>query len=435
MVGMGAVLLKGGCEGLAGQGRAVKRRPNVLIFFTDDQATLDTRKYGAVDLETPHMDALADDGVLFTQAYAHTVCCPSRALLLTGRDNVRTGVNNWTQMVQVNQRNHVNINQEELTIAQLLKDNGYRTGLIGKWHLGAKAGHQPQDMGFDDFFGHLGGYMDNYTHSMEEGHDLYDGRQEIFRDNNEYYPNIMTAKALEFIDKNQENPFFLYMGLNVPHWPMQSDPELDYSMYDTLSGERQSYAKMISTVDNILGQVRDKVESLGLKDNTLFIFMSDNGHQYGGYTGKWRGAKFSLYEGGIRVPLIISYPNVFPAGETRDHLVGAEDMFPTILEAAGIPRPTDRIIDGRSLWPILKSDDAPPVREILHRQWLNSWAVIDGDWKLYNNYDDELRLYSLAGDSPERQDLTSGNQQVVSRLQKIRDEWNSSITTDDIGKS
>ena len=433
----GSVILGSAALSCISVDKAMPDRPNIIIFFTDDQATLDTRRYGAVDLETPHMDALADDGVLFTRAYAHAVCCPARALLLTGRDNVRTGVNSWIQMDPGGSDGTLaNMHQNELTIAKLLQDNGYRTGLIGKWHLGARAGHHPRDFGFDYFFGHLGGYINNYNHTHSRGiHDLYENDQEVFH-NGEYYPTLITTKALEFIDHNQDNPFFLYMAVNVPHYPMQPDPTLDYSMYDTLTGVRQSYAKMISTADNQLGLIVDKVDSLGLTDNTLVIFMSDNGHEPGprdeirGYTGKWIGQKHTLLEGGIRVPLIISYPGKVPGGATREHMVGAEDIFPTILEAAGIPRPTDRIIDGRSLWPILQSSTAPPVHTTMHRQWQGKWAVIEEDWKLLNN-----KLYSLTGNDPERQDLASSNQQVVSRLEKIRDEWNSSITTDDIGKS
>jgi len=409
------------------------QKPNIIIFFTDDQATLDTKRYGASDLETPHMDALADDGVLFTQAYAHAVCCPARALLMTGRDNVRSNVNSWIQMdPRGSDGDKDNMNANELTIAQVLKDNGYKTGLMGKWHLGAKQGRHPLDFGFEEHFGIVGGFIDNYKHVQRDNiHDLFENGKEVFHDN-EYYPSLVTEKALDFIDRHKEDPFFMYMAVNLPHYPMQADPEMDLSIFDAIdNNNRKAYAKVMASTDNMMGRVRNKLDDLELTDNTLFIFMSDNGAESvdRGYTGKWIGNKHTLLEGGIRLPCIISYPGVVPKGETRNQIVGAEDMFPTILEAAGIPLPTDRIIDGKSILPILKSGDAPEVRDHLHRQWQNNWAVIQGDWKLNKD-----KLYSLLGNEPEQQDLAGSNAQVVNRLQAIRNDWEASITSSDIGK-
>ena len=189
-------------------------QPNVIIFFTDDQGTLDTGAYGSKDLYTPNMDRLANEGVRFTQAYAHIVCCPSRAMLLTGRHPQRSGIVSWTQGDRKGQsvkkgQEFVNLPQSEITIAEALKGAGYKTGLFGKWHLGAKDGHGPLDQGFDEFYGHLGGFIDNYNHYFlhRSGyHDLYDQKKEIFEEG-KYFPDLMTKKAIDFISRNKEKPF------------------------------------------------------------------------------------------------------------------------------------------------------------------------------------------------------------------------------------
>ncbi|MCB1122352.1 MAG: sulfatase-like hydrolase/transferase, partial [Verrucomicrobiae bacterium] len=180
-------------------------RPNVLILFTDDQGTLDANCFGATDLQTPNIDKLATTGVRFTQAYAHAVCCPSRAALLTGRHPQRGGVGNWTQ----NNRKEIdspqlNMDPGELTLAEVLKAAGYETALFGKWHLGAKVGHGPLDQGFDTYWGHLGGFIDNYRHYFLHGqgfHDLYDGDTEIFR-REEYYPDLLVEQAKAYLKES-----------------------------------------------------------------------------------------------------------------------------------------------------------------------------------------------------------------------------------------
>lgn len=203
-------------------GTAHARPPNVVILYTDDQGTLDANCYGSTDLKTPNMDKLAASGIRFTQAYAHTVCCPSRAALMTGRHPQRGGVINWTQGDRhgSDDRN-INMASEEVTLAEALKSAGYRTALFGKWHLGAKVGHGPLDQGFETYFGHLGGFIDNYRHYFLHGqgyHDLYDGNEEIFR-REEYYPDMMIEKAVRYIEANKDAPFFLTVTFNLPHYP------------------------------------------------------------------------------------------------------------------------------------------------------------------------------------------------------------------------
>ncbi|MCF7958851.1 MAG: sulfatase-like hydrolase/transferase, partial [Phycisphaerae bacterium] len=197
-------------------------KPNVILFFTDDQGTLDVNCYGSTDLYTPNMDMLAKRGVRFTQAYAHTVCCPARAMLMTGRHPQRGNVNNWTQGNAKGPKGR-NMFLEEITLAEVLKGAGYKTALFGKWHLGADLDHGPTKQGFDEFFGLRGGFIHNYNHYFLHGtgfHDLYEGTKEVFA-RGEYFPDMVTERAIQFIDKNKKNPFFMYVAFNVPHYPEQ----------------------------------------------------------------------------------------------------------------------------------------------------------------------------------------------------------------------
>ena len=197
--------------------------PNVVILFTDDQGTIDANCYGSKDLITPNIDNLAETGVLFTQAYAHTVCCPARAALMTGRHPQRGGVWNWTQG-DMNSAKGINMALEEVTLAEALKPAGYKTALFGKWHLGAHRDYGPKKQGFDEFFGIRDGFIDNYNHYFLHGtgfHDLYEGTNPIKADG-QYFPDLMVKRSLNFIDQNKDKPFFLYVPFNIPHYPEQS---------------------------------------------------------------------------------------------------------------------------------------------------------------------------------------------------------------------
>ena len=198
-------------------------KPNVVIFYTDDQGTLDARCYGSDHLITPNLDKLAATGTRFTQAYAHSFCCPSRAALLTGRHPQRGGVNEWVQGDMRATEKGVNMALSEVTLAEAMKAGGYRTALFGKWHLGAHPDHGPTRQGFDEFFGIRGGFVDNNTHFFLQGdgfHDLYEGTREIWA-KGRYFPQMVVDRANQFIKENQKEPFFIYLALNTPHYPEQ----------------------------------------------------------------------------------------------------------------------------------------------------------------------------------------------------------------------
>ena len=424
-------------------------QPNVVVFLTDDQGTLDANCYGSSDLYTPAMDRLARSGVRFTQAYAHTVCCPARALLMTGRHPQRSGVVHWTQGDRKgsDSRNR-NMAASEITIAEVLRKAGYKTAIFGKWHLGAKDGHGPLAQGFDHHFGHLGGFIDNYTHFFLHGqgfHDLYENNVEIF-ERDRYFPDLMTERALTYIDTHRDSPFFLYVAFNIPHYPEQHDRKFE-QRYKDLPMPRQSYARMISTTDDRMLQVLDKLEEHKLRDNTIVIFMSDNGHSTedgarirknhrsgmkeghyyhafggGGNTGKWRGSKGSYYEGGLRVPAIISYPAGLPMGEVRDQAITAADWFPTILELCEI-QPPSVTLDGRSVLPLIREPDSPSRHRTLHWAWGNGWAVRRGDWKLIGNGSTPRFLGNLAEEKPETRNHLAEKPELARELLQSHQDW------------
>ncbi len=425
-------------------------RPNVVIFYTDDQGTLDAGCYGSKDLYTPTIDRLAKRGVRFTQAYAHTVCCPSRALLLTGRHPQRSGVNNWTQG-NLKSPLGLNMDIEEITLAEALKGAGYRTALFGKWHLGAAATHGPTRQGFDEFFGHRGGFIDNYNHHFLHGagfHDLYRGTKEVF-ERDKYFPDLTAAEAERFLEANQRKVFFMLVAFNIPHYPEQADKKFT-ERYKSLPMPRRSYAAMISTVDDRMGRVMAKLDKLKLTEKTIVIFMSDNGHSAersairverhnsglpkghnyganggGGNTGKWRGNKGTFFEGGLRVPAVISYPAKLPAGVVRDQAITAADWYPTVLDLCGVPAPKVKL-DGASLLPIIRSADVPTHHKVMHWQWQSRWAVREGDWKLIGSGDKgrgKLFLGNLADEQPERKNYAKQKPEIVKRLAQLHSQW------------
>lgn len=434
-------------------------RPNVVIFYTDDQGTLDAGCYGSADLKTPTTDRLAKNGVRFSQAYAHTVCCPSRAAFLTGRHPQRSGINNWTQG-NMKGPDGVNMAVEEVTFAEALKGAGYKTALFGKWHVGSHRDHGPKKQGFDEFFGIRNGFIDNYNHYFLHGkgyHDLYEGTTEVFR-RGEYFPKMITDRAIKFVEANQKDPFLLYLGFNVPHYPEQALPQ-HTALYKDLPMPRRSYAAMVSTTDYYMGLVMAKLDELGLTENTIVIFQSDNGHSTenndgiryddhasglpkghyylahggGGNTGKWIGAKGSFLEGGIRVPAIVSWPAKLPKGQVRNQAVTIMDWYPSLMEWCKVEEPKVKL-DGRSLKDVIASPEASSPHKVLHFQWRTSWAVRKGDWKLIGakgrkpDSKVKLSLYNLADEKPEAKDYADEKPARVADLLELHEEWIKEVT-------
>ena len=425
--------------------------PNVVILFTDDQGTIDANCYGSKDLITPNIDNLAETGVLFTQAYAHTVCCPARAALMTGRHPQRGGVWNWTQG-DMNSAKGINMALEEVTLAEALKPAGYKTALFGKWHLGAHRDYGPKKQGFDEFFGIRDGFIDNYNHYFLHGtgfHDLYEGTNPIKADG-QYFPDLMVKRSLNFIDQNKDKPFFLYVPFNIPHYPEQSLKKHELLYKDMKDPARRSYGAIVTTTDYYIGKIIDKIEEHNLRDNTIIIFMSDNGHSEetgnkirvdnhksgypkghfygatgGGSTGKWIGRKGNFLEGGIRVPAIISYPSKLPQGAIRNQIITAMDWFPTVLDLCDIKQKANSPkLDGHNIVPIIKDKKANSNYSRLHFAWGNQWAVREEAWKLIGNKNNSnMSLHNLSDKKPEVINYAKDKPDIVKHLLSLHKSW------------
>jgi arylsulfatase A-like enzyme len=413
-------------------------KPNVIIIYTDDQGAIDLKSFGAYDLVTPNMDKLVKSGIKFTQFYGAPICSPSRAGLLTGKTPQRSGVPGNVSSLSL----EAGMPNEQYTIAEMFKDAGYKTAHIGKWHLGHGQDKQPNAQGFDYSFGHFVGCIDNYSHFFfwqgPNRHDLYRNGKEVFYDG-QFFPDLMVKEASTFIEENKNSPFFIYFALNTPHYPYQGTPEwLKYYQDKGLSYPRDLYAAFLSTQDDKIGELLESLERFGLRENTIIIFQSDNGysteeraHFGGGNAGIFRGSKFSLFEGGIRVPAAISWPAKLKPGEVRNQMAVNADWMPTLAELCDIDLDTNEL-DGKSLVAIIKQKE----HETLHNQfcWQNGkhWAARKDNWKLLGNPairgeeflpKDSLFLVNLKDDPGEINNLAEKYPEKVNELEEQYKSW------------
>jgi arylsulfatase A len=425
---------------------ADQSKPNVIVILSDDQGSVDAGCYGAKDLRTPAVDSLAARGVRFTQFYsAAPVCSPSRAALLTGRYPWLAGMPNNGPAPpteaddQLDTLTGEGLPASEITMADMFRAAGYATAHIGKWHLGPGAGHKPLDHGFDYSFGFMGGCIDNYTHFFywdgPDRHDLWENNQRV-RMPGRYFPDLMVEKAEAFIEQHRDRPFFMYFAMNMPHYPYQGEPKwLDY--YKKLPYPRNLYAAFVSTLDERVGRLVDYLEKNGLRERTILVYQSDNGHSVeerahhgGGSSGPYRGAKFSLFEGGIRLPAIISWPGHLPEGEVRGQIAHGCDWLPTVAEICEVALPK-AALSGRSLLPVIRSAAAPTPHDFLQWRLQDQWAVRQGPWKLLHDprdpsdprkpelFEDHWFLANIEDDPGEHTNVAAQHKDIVERLQKL----------------
>ncbi|MDP8243060.1 MAG: sulfatase-like hydrolase/transferase [Candidatus Hinthialibacter antarcticus] len=434
----GAALLAPVLHGNFSQG--AQKKPNVVLIFADDQGSIDINTYGAKDLITPNLDALAKRGTRFMQFYAAApVCSPPRAALMTGRYPQRAGLSGNAS----SSKGHAGMPTEQITIAEMMNGAGYAAGHVGKWHLGYTPETMPNGQGFDDSFGHMGGCIDNYSHFFywngPNRHDLWRNGEEVWNDG-EFFGDLMVDECKQFITEKKDEPFFLYWAINFPHYPLQGK-EKWRKKYEHLEPPRNGYAAFVSTMDEMIGEVVGHLDALGLTEDTIIIFQSDHGHSTeirtgggGGDAGPYRGAKFSLFEGGIRVPAIVSWPGHIEENAVREQLATGCDWFPTIQDLCGITPATHKL-DGKSLVPVLKSPNEPSQHHVFHWQTgKDSWAVRQGDWKLLGNPqdtsnkakitdEDKLFLCNLSQDITEMTNLAEQHPDIVKRMVRLHEAW------------
>ncbi|MBC7893688.1 MAG: sulfatase [Sphingobacteriaceae bacterium] len=394
-------------------------RPNIVFIYADDLGYGDLSCYDGKGIPTPNLDALAKKGVRFTDFYsASPVCSPSRAALLTGRYPVRQGINGVFFP-----ESYTGIDSAEVTLAETLKGAGYRTGMVGKWHLGHLESFRPLKHGFDSYFGIP------YSNDMNSVVYLRDNAVEEFKVDQRYITQRYTQEALKFIDKNKVGPFFLYLAHNMPHIPIYASPE-----FVGKSG-RGLYGDVIQELDWSVGEVMKKLRENGLEENTLVVFSSDNGPWLvmgddAGSAGPLREGKQTTFEGGMRVPAIACWKGKIPAGRVETRLATMMDWFPTLTKLGEGKLPTDRPIDGEDLWPILTGTGTRQGQQMAYYFNGKLEAFRLGDWKLKQPHPgyggtagmkalaaQPLLLFNLRQDLGEQTNLADQNEPKVQEVQ------------------
>ena len=416
------------CLGLAVDSAAAQSRPNILMILADDMGYVDLGHDGS-RIDTPNLDALRDEGIKLTRFYAGApICSPTRAALLTGRYPHAVGVPELCSPTQRGDVPVLHLALEATTIPEALKPYGYTSMLAGKWHLGYVEESWPRRHGFDEFWGSLAG-----TPKYFEPVETYHNEEAIAVDG--YFTDRITEKAIEFLDRQTtQRPFFLCLAYNAPHYPLEAPEELIAKYRKVFDDEKFAvYAGMVERMDTGVGRVLATLDDRGLAENTLVVFTSDNGPSpeppaYGlagarRSAGPLRGHKFSVHEGGIRVPFLARWPGVIPAGGTCGETGAVIDLMPTFLDAAGVPVSAGWSLDGVSILPLLRGASTP-IHNELHWETRSNYGVARGDWKLvHERWNQRPSLYNLTRDLGERHDVADLYPEKVDELLKLHQRW------------
>jgi arylsulfatase A-like enzyme len=400
------------------------QRPNVLILYADDLGYADLQSTGNDHVHTPNIDSLAHDGVRFANGYVSAcVCSPSRAGLLTGRYQQRFGFDANAEGKNVKDRSPRALDKDQVTFPSRLKQLGYKTGLVGKWHLGASAGYLPTERGFDEFYGLLPHGVG--TAGKREAVPIFRGTQVV--ETPEDHTVAFGREAAAFIERHHGEPWFLDAAFTAVHAP-HSAPQKYLDRFASLGDKRkQAYYAMIECLDDAIGGILAKVREHGLEQNTLIFFASDNGGPAGEAidNGPYQGSKWTLWEGGIRSPIFIQWKGHIAGGRELEPMVNQLDWLPTALAAAGVTASPDWQLDGVNLLPLLEGKTNDPPHDALFWRFGVQYAVRQGDWKLVKpSLADQPKLFDLVKDVGEEHDLAAEQPERVKQLQGLWDAWN-----------
>tara|TARA_B100000674_G_scaffold72850_1_gene50316 strand:+ start:659 stop:2071 length:1413 start_codon:yes stop_codon:yes gene_type:complete len=414
-----------------------EKPPNVIVIISDDQGYADVGFHGSKEIFTPNIDRIAKNGVVFSEGYvSYAVCSPSRAGLITGRYQNRFG---YTRNILLAPKDSLmGLPLSEQTLPDVLNNVDYKTKAIGKWHLGAHESLVPEKRGFDEFFGFIiGGHRyfpeDLTLNDLTEARKQMDGYITKIYDNGKrietkkYLTEELSDNAVKFIEDNTENPFFLYLSYNAPHTPLQATKkDLERNMHIDIE-KRRTYAAMVSSMDDGIGLILDKLDEKKLTDNTIVIFFSDNGGvEWYNFSdnGPLRGIKGDFFEGGIRVPFVMQWPNKIKAGTTYDKPIIALDIFQTVSVAASAEKYITNDIDGIDLLPYLTGENSGLPHEYLY--WKNPDkdidVVRDERYKYIRIKDDEF-IFDLKNDISEEINIISSSKPIYERLKSQFKEW------------
>lgn len=402
---------------------AQERKPNVIVILADDQGFNDVGFNGCPDVATPNIDSIAAAGTRFSNGYVSCpVCSPTRAGLMTGRYQQRFGhEGNPTRQTETSIKWGLPVNQK--TVADYMKEQGYATGVVGKWHLGDDVQFHPNRRGFDEFFGFIGGahpYLDPTLKSfntIQRNGEPYDERG--------YLTDAFGRESAAFIRRHKDEPFFLYVSFNAPHAPLQVRPGSEDEFAEIEDPRRRLFAGMLKSMDEAIGKVLSAVRANGLEEDTLIFYLSDNGGPTPGNTSRndpFKGYKTQVHEGGVHVPFAVQWKGHIPAGRVLSQPVISLDILPTSVAVAGGKAGAN--VDGADLMPLLTGATRERPHEALYWRFDTQSAIRHGDWKMSRHEDLGTRLHNLAVDPWEEENLAAENPAKVRELQAAWDKWN-----------
>jgi len=413
------------CSLLSSGQPGASAKPNIVIIMADDLGYGDLGSYGNTTIKTPVLDRMAAEGIKFTNYYSNgAVCTPTRAALLTGNYQQRAGLEGVIYAA-LNRRNAGGIQESELTMGEIFQKEGYATGIFGKWHLGYDVQYNPTNHGFDEFSGFVSGNVDYISHRDGAGlHDWWLNKDSLFEEG--YLTDLITDKAIEFLERNQNKPFLLYLPHGAPHYPFQGRndkadrlPGQTFPHYGSRTDREGAYKEMIEVMDENIGRILQTLKDLGLSDNTFVLFCSDNGALEVGSNGVLNNFKTTLWEGGIRVPAIALYPGKIKAGRESSSVLISMDVLPTIMKIAGIQSSVK--FDGVDFSGLLFEESTLPDRPLFWR-YNNHWAVREGEWK-YLKVEDQSYLFNLSTDVSETVNLKATQPRIYREMVEKMSKW------------